>query len=98
MLFLADQCLRVVLVRVTSQFLRIVLFLPELLGIMIALRSCETSWSRFYPCAGIDRVPAPSLRVVITTAPDQDRLVLPPQPPTSAPTQATLKPRRTPSQ
>ena len=43
MLFLADQCLRVVLVRVTSQFLRIVLFLPELLGIMIALRSCETS-------------------------------------------------------
>ena len=42
-LFLADQCLRVLLVRVTSQFLRIVLFLPELLGIMIALRSCETS-------------------------------------------------------
>ena len=61
---------------------------PELRDIMIA---------RFYPCAGLDRVPAPSLRVVITTAPDQDCLVLPPQPPTSAhtghpQTQADSKP------
>ena len=42
-LFLADQCLRVLLVRVIGQFLHIVLFLPELLDIMIALRSYETS-------------------------------------------------------